>query len=76
MEDALDRLLGQLTPEENQCVRLRYIDGLRLNEIAQPVGIAYRTVRSRIKRGLKVLCLRLTAAQCRGRPCPRLSATT
>jgi RNA polymerase sigma factor (sigma-70 family) len=54
-EDAIDRLLSELTPEENQAIRLRYLQGCRLDEIAQALGVAYRRVRSLIAHGLKVL---------------------
>ncbi len=50
-----ERFLGQLPPNQAEVVRLRVMDGLRLNEIAQVVGCSANTVSSRLRYGFRKL---------------------
>jgi RNA polymerase sigma-70 factor (ECF subfamily) len=49
------RLLGRLPEEESDVLWLRFVDGLRLREIAEALGIPLGTVKSRLHNGLASL---------------------
>ena len=51
----VERLLGELNPDQRACVVLRDIQGLSYEEIAQALGININTVRSRLKRSREKL---------------------
>ena len=44
-------LLGKLPPPERHTLALRFVRGMRLNEIAKTTGVSLATVKRRIKRG-------------------------
>ena len=46
----VEKLLGELNPDQRACVVLRDIQGLSYEEIAQALNININTVRSRLKR--------------------------
>jgi RNA polymerase sigma factor (sigma-70 family) len=50
-----ERLLGQLPQAQAEVVRLRAMEGLRLNEIADVVGCSPNTVSSRLRYGFRKL---------------------
>lgn len=50
-----ERLLGQLPDSQAEAIRLRTLDGLRLNEIAEVVGCSINTVCSRLRYGFHKL---------------------
>ena len=55
----VEKLLGELNPDQRACVVLRDIQGLSYEEIAQALNININTVRSRLKRSReKLLSLR------------------
>ena len=55
----VEKLLGELNPDQRACVVLRDIQGLCYEEIAQALNININTVRSRLKRSReKLLSLR------------------
>ena len=55
----IEKLLGELNPDQRACVVLRDIQGLSYEEIAQALNININTVRSRLKRSReKLLSLR------------------
>jgi RNA polymerase sigma-70 factor (ECF subfamily) len=56
---ALRSALAQLPAQQEEAVRLRYIDGLSYREIAQRTGVAVGTVASRVFRGLQRLAREL-----------------
>ncbi len=51
----VERLLGELNPDQRACVVLRDIQGLSYEEIAQTLSININTVRSRLKRSREKL---------------------
>ena len=53
--ELVDRLLGELNPDQRACVVLRDIQGLSYEEIAQALNININTVRSRLKRSREKL---------------------
>jgi RNA polymerase sigma-70 factor, ECF subfamily len=63
--DALDavwqvrRAIDELQPDESIVVRLQYLDGMTQTEIADSLGIALGTVKSRSHRAHKKLAARL-----------------
>jgi len=58
----VEKLLGELNPDQRACVVLRDIQGLSYEEIAQTLNININTVRSRLKRSReKLLSLRKKA---------------
>jgi RNA polymerase sigma-70 factor, ECF subfamily len=50
---SLRRLIGTLTPRQQEIITLRFFGGLRNQEIAEILGIDERTVAAHICRGLK-----------------------
>jgi RNA polymerase sigma factor (sigma-70 family) len=50
-----ERLLGHLPQAQAEAVRLRLLEGLRLNEIADVVGCSVNTVCSRLRYGFRKL---------------------
>jgi len=50
-----ERILGQLPHAQAEVVRLRAVEGLRLNEIADVVGCSPNTVSSRLRYGFRKL---------------------
>lgn len=50
-----DRLLKHLPPEQAEAIRLRVLDGLRLNEIAELLDCSINTVCSRLRYGFQKL---------------------
>jgi RNA polymerase sigma-70 factor (ECF subfamily) len=54
-EHLVEKLLGELNPDQRACVVLRDIQGLSYEEIAQALGININTVRSRLKRSREKL---------------------
>lgn len=58
-EQLIEKLLGELNPDQRACVVLRDIQGLSYEQIAQALNININTVRSRLKRSReKLLSLR------------------
>jgi RNA polymerase sigma-70 factor (ECF subfamily) len=55
MRAALDRCLGGLSNEQQQCIRLAYINGYSHDEISRSVGSPLGTVKSWVRRGLTSL---------------------
>lgn len=53
------RALADLTPEQQEVLRLRYADGLSRDEVAQVLDVPESTVKSRLFAGLKRLRERL-----------------
>lgn len=51
----IERLLQRLPAEQAEAVRLRVLDGLKLNEIADVTGCSINTVCSRLRYGLQKL---------------------
>jgi RNA polymerase sigma-70 factor (ECF subfamily) len=51
----IERLLQKLPAEQAEAVRLRVLDGLKLNEIADVTGCSINTVCSRLRYGLQKL---------------------
>lgn len=51
----VEKLLGELNPDQRACVVLRDIQGLSYEEIAQALNININTVRSRLKRSREKL---------------------
>jgi RNA polymerase sigma-70 factor (ECF subfamily) len=51
----LDACLEKLGPEQRQCVRLAYVDGLTHSDIAQQVSAPLGTVKSWLRRSLQAL---------------------
>ena len=51
----VEKLLGELNPDQRACVVLRDIQGLSYEEIAQSLNININTVRSRLKRSREKL---------------------
>ena len=51
----VEKLLGELSPDQRACVVLRDIQGLSYEEIAQALNININTVRSRLKRSREKL---------------------
>ncbi len=51
----VEKLLGELNPDQRVCVVLRDIQGLSYEEIAQSLNININTVRSRLKRSREKL---------------------
>jgi RNA polymerase sigma-70 factor (sigma-E family) len=66
--DALQRSLERLTPEQRACVVLRYYAHLTESQMADVLGIAPGTVKSRLSRALKVLAKDPNLADLRGAP--------
>jgi RNA polymerase sigma-70 factor (ECF subfamily) len=54
-EGLVEKLLGELGPDQRACVVLRDIQGLSYEEIAQTLNININTVRSRLKRAREKL---------------------
>lgn len=54
-EDKLAELLANLTPEQQEALRLRYTEGLARAEIAEVLEITESVVKSRLFEGLKKL---------------------
>ena len=55
MRAALDRCLGGLSDEQQNCIRLAYVNGYSHDEIARSVGSPLGTVKSWVRRGLTSL---------------------
>lgn len=53
--DDIDRLLKALPPERQEILRLRFVDGLSLDEIAGVLEIPLGTVKSRLHLAIKAL---------------------
>jgi len=51
----IEKLLGELNPDQRACVVLRDIQGLSYEDIAQTLNININTVRSRLKRSREKL---------------------
>lgn len=51
----VEKLLGEITPDQRACVVLRNIEGLSYQEIARALNININTVRSRLKRAREKL---------------------
>lgn len=66
--DALARSLGRLTSEQRECVVLRYYAHLTEAQMADTLGVAPGTIKSRLSRALKVLAEDPTLADLRGTP--------
>ena len=60
--DALERAIGQLTPDQRAAVVLRYYVGLSLDEIAEALVIPAGTAASRVNYGIRMLRASLEAA--------------
>jgi RNA polymerase sigma-70 factor (ECF subfamily) len=58
------RAFRRLSPKCREVVWLRRVDGLSQKEVAQRMGVSYRTVESHLMRGMKIIadCLYSTAA--------------
>ena len=66
--DALQRSLERLTPDQRACVVLRYYTHLTEAQMADVLGVAPGTVKSRLSRALKVLAEDPDLADLRGTP--------
>jgi RNA polymerase sigma-70 factor, ECF subfamily len=55
LRDALARNLAKLPPEQSEAVRMRIVDELTYQEIADRLGTEIHTVRARVSRGLRTL---------------------
>ena len=66
--DALARSLARLTPDQRECVVLRYYAHLTEAQMAGVLGVAPGTVKSRLSRALKVLAEDPQLADLRGTP--------
>lgn len=66
--DALQRSLERLTPDQRACVVLRYYAHLTEGQMADVLGVAPGTVKSRLSRALKVLAEDPDLADLRGTP--------
>jgi len=53
--EAIDKLLSYLTPEQRICIILRTVQGLSYAEIAEAVGVDIDVVRSRLRRAREKL---------------------
>ena len=54
-DDALDAVLGRLSPEHRQVVLMRFADDLSLADIAALLGLPLGTVKSRLHHALAIL---------------------
>lgn len=66
--DALARSLARLPLEQRQCVVLRYYAHLTERQMAEVLGVAPGTVKSRLSRALKVLASDPSLHDLRGAP--------
>ena len=41
---------GELTPRQRECVRLRYVDGLKVKEVAEELGVTPPTACKHLKK--------------------------
>jgi len=55
LRDAIGRYLAKLPPEQSEAVRMRIVEELSYQAIADVLGIEIHTVRSRVSRGLRAL---------------------
>jgi RNA polymerase sigma-70 factor (ECF subfamily) len=62
----VEKLLGEITPDQRACVVLRNIEGLSYQEIALALNININTVRSRLKRAREKLVSLKSNLQGRG----------
>ena len=53
--EEVQKLLLRLSPEQGLAIRLKYEEGLTLEEIAQKFGVPPKTVKSRIHEGTEKL---------------------
>ena len=60
LENSVQQVVGQLTPEHRMVVILRYTEGLSYEEIAVILGCSKGTVASRLNRAHKILERRLS----------------
>ncbi|WP_066455683.1 RNA polymerase sigma factor [Anaerotruncus rubiinfantis] len=54
--------IGTLSPRQKEIIRLRYIDGMKLREIAERIGISHQGVLSAERHALEKLRKSLRAA--------------
>ena len=63
LQEQLRAAIGALSPRQKEIIRLRYIDGMKLREIAERIGISYQGVLSAERHALEKLRKSLRAAQ-------------
>jgi RNA polymerase sigma-70 factor (ECF subfamily) len=57
----LERLLGTLSPEQADALRLRFFGGLKFQEIAETMGCSLGTAKNRVRWGLERISAALNA---------------
>ncbi|WP_368234379.1 RNA polymerase sigma factor [Anaerotruncus rubiinfantis] len=62
LQEQLRAAIGALSPRQKEIIRLRYIDGMKLREIAERIGISYQGVLSAERHALEKLRKSLWAA--------------
>lgn len=62
LQEQLRAAIGTLSPRQRQVIRLRYIDGMKLREIAERIGISHQGVLSAERNALEKLRKSLRAA--------------
>jgi len=62
LQEQLRAAIGALSPRQKEIIRLRYIDGMKLREIAERIGISYQGVLSAERHALEKLRKSLRAA--------------
>ena len=60
LQIVLDKILEQLEPELEECVRLIYLAGMSQRSAARTIGVDHKTVKARADKGVKILRKQLT----------------
>jgi RNA polymerase sigma-70 factor (ECF subfamily) len=55
LREALDQALRDITPDQQEALRLRIVRGLAYDEVARTMGVSEETARARVSRGLRAL---------------------